>query len=224
MPGRKIPLVNGEIYHVFNRGVAAQPTYLDKRDYQRALETLVYYQNRAAPLSYSFFVRLPQDRKVQVIEEMKKKKEFLADVIAYCLMPNHFHLILRQLRDGGISFFMSNFTNSYTRYFNTRNERIGPLYQGKFKAVRIETDEQLLHISRYIHLNPYTSFVLKTLSELERYQYSSFGEYLNSLEGICGKDLVLGNFKTTNLYRKFVLDQADYQRNLSKIKHLVLEK
>ena len=75
------------------------------------------------------------------------------EIICYCLMPNHLHLLLRQLMDGGISKFMSNFANSYTRYFNTKSKRKGPVFEGKFKAKRIETDEQLLHLSRHIHLN-----------------------------------------------------------------------
>lgn len=90
-------------------------------------------------------------------------------------MPNHFHLLLQQIRDGGITEFISKLTNSYTRYFNIRNKRIGPLFQGEFKAVHVETDEQLIHLSRYIHLNPIVSYITK---KLESYQWFSYLEYL----------------------------------------------
>lgn len=119
---------------------------------------------------------------------------------------------------------MSNFQNSYARYFNTKSKRISPLWQGQFKAVRIEDDNQLLHISRYIHLNPYTSFVVKNLKALLQYQWSSLSEYLNpATGGICSKEIILSQFGNLDDYQKFILDQADYQRRLEGIKHLILD-
>ena len=139
-------------------------------------------------------------------------------------MPNHFHFLLKQVANRGISKFISNFTNSYTRYFNTKNKREGALFKGKFKSVRIESDEQLLHVSRYTHLNPYSSYVIKTLEELENYPYSSLPEYLQrSPKGSCQKEIILDQFKNLNSYKNFVFDQANYQRELENIKHLILE-
>lgn len=83
------------------------------------------------------------------------------EIISYCLMPNHFHLLVKQVIDHGIVKCLNNFSNSYTRYFNIRHDRVGPLFQGRFKAVRIETDEQLLQVSRYIHLNPVASSLIE---------------------------------------------------------------
>lgn len=94
-------------------------------------------------------------------------------------MPNHFHLLLKQTKENGISKLVANFQNSYTRYFNLKNERVGPLFQGVFKALRVKTDEQLIHVSRYIHLNPYSSSVIKSFEELKRYPWSSVEEYLH---------------------------------------------
>ncbi len=224
MPGRKIPLVTNEIYHVINRGAASQPVFLNQKDYLRALETIFYYQNRNLPLRYSFFLRLPTQRRVEALDKLKTKSKFLIEIIAFCLMPNHIHLLLKQLKDNGISAFMGNFANSYTRYFNTKQKRVGPLFQGKFKAVRVETDEQLIHLSRYIHLNPYSSYVVKTFKELENYPYSSFPEYLSPKKSArCDKNAVLHNFRGPLSYKKFVFDQADYQGKLQEIKHLALE-
>lgn len=225
MPGRRIPLITNQIYHALNRGVASQPIFLTKKEYQRGLETIFYYQNENPPLSYSTFLKLSQRRRKELLERLKEKKDLLVKIIAFCLMPNHFHFLLKQVQNNGISIFMSNLTNSYTRYFNINHKRVGPLFQGKFKAIRIETDEQLLHVSRYIHLNPYTSYVVKTLKELETYPYSSFAEYLNPQKtDFCHKKIVLENFKSPADYKKFVFNQADYQRRLEEIKHLTLEK
>lgn len=224
MPGRKIPLVTNECYHVLNRGVASQPVFLNQKDYLRGLETIFYYQNQNIPLRYSFFLRLSSPQKKELLNKLKAKRKFLVEIIAFCLMPNHLHLLLKQAQDGGISIFMSNFANSYTRYFNTKQKRAGPLFQGKFQAVRVETEEQLIHLSRYIHLNPYSSYVVKSFSELKDYPYSSLSEHLQpKAPSHCNKEIVLQNFKSLHSYKKFVFDQAAYQRKLQEIRHLVLE-
>ena len=225
MPGRKVPLVNNQIYHVLNRGAALQPTFKTKRDFYRAIETIRYYQNKEVSLRYARFILLSNERRKEILESLSKEKQFLVEIISYCLMPNHFHFILKQIEEDGISKFMGNFSNSYTRYFNVKNKRNGSLFQGKFKAIRVETDEQLIHLSRYIHLNPYSSYVVKTLKELEKYFYSSFPEYLGKSEvAFCNKEIVLDQFENLESYKKFVFNQADYQRELQKIKHLTLEK
>lgn len=223
MPGRTTPLITDQIYHVLNRGISFQPTFKFKKDFDRAIEVARYYQNKNTPIRYSKFMLSSLDERKEVLTDLLKKKDFLVEIIAYCLMPNHFHLILKQLEENSISKFMSRFTDSYTRYFNVRNNRQGPLFQGRFKAIRVETDNQLFHLTRYIHLNPYSSFVVKTIPELLSYQYSSFWEYLSDSPLICSKKIVLNQFKNIEAYRKFVLDQADYQRKLDEIKHLLLE-
>ncbi|KKQ97477.1 MAG: hypothetical protein UT24_C0008G0013 [Candidatus Woesebacteria bacterium GW2011_GWB1_39_12] len=224
MPGRMVPLVNDEIYHVVNRGIASQPIFFSKRDYDRKLATISYYQYAYPPLRYSFFIRLPKDRRTEIIETLKKEEDVSVQILAYCLMSNHLHLLLKQVRDSGISSFMSNISNSYTRYFNTKNDRVGPIYQGKFKAVRVETDEQLLHVQRYIHLNPYSSHVVKTIEDLEDYPYCSLPEYLDrSSFGISNKGIVMSFFKNTKSFEAFIYNRADYQRKLDDIKHLILE-
>lgn len=139
-------------------------------------------------------------------------------------MPNHFHFLLRQKQKNGVSTFAANFTNSYTRYFNTKHERVGPLFQGLFKAVRVESDEQLMHISRYIHLNPISSFLVEP-DRLENYQWSSYPEYVvpSSKNNITNKEIVLGLFSSRKAYKQFVLDQVDYARRLEQIKHLAFD-
>lgn len=224
MPGRLMPIVNNEVYHVFNRGIASQPTFFNKRDYDRALESFFYYQNTNPPIKYSRFLTLSVKERTEMLQNLSKGKDYLAEIISYCLMPNHFHFLLRQIKDGGIAKFVGNFTNSYTRYVNTKQERSGPLFTGKFKSVRIETQEQLVHVSRYIHLNPYTSFVIRTLDDLRKYPYSSFQEFIGKTGSqLCVKEDVLANFKSAKQYEKSIFDQADYQRSLDRIKHQLVD-
>jgi putative transposase len=224
MPGRLIPIATNEIYHVFNRGVASQPIFFGKRDYDRAVESFLYYKNINLSLKYSRFLSLPIKERSELLEKLAKEKNFLVEIISYCFMPNHFHFLLRQIRDDGIAKFIGNFTNSYTRYLNTRLERAGPLFTGKFKAVRIETQEQLLHVSRYIHLNPYTSFVVKSIEGLKDYPHSSFPEYLNNAKSsFYNRNIIISEFKNFKSYKQFVFDQADYQRTLNNIKHLCFD-
>lgn len=220
---RKLVFANDEIYHVFNRGVEKRPTFTDKRELNRALLTLDFYRFARPPVKLSKFLVIPKDQQKKFLENLKKEFQKLIEIICFCLMPNHFHFMLRQKLDNGISTFISNLTNSYTRYFNSKHERIGPLFEGIFKAVRIESEEQLIHASRYIHLNPVSSFLIEP-EELETYQWSSYPEFLRlSDRNFVTKDLVLNFFPSAEAYRRFVLDQADYARQLELIKHLTLE-
>lgn len=222
MPYRKVVFADGEFYHIINRGVAQQPIFLSIRDYSRFLSVIDFYKHLSPPLSYSHYIRLPEKQKSKFIKNLKKKPQ-LVEIICYCLMPNHFHLLLKQLRNKGTPTMIGNIQNSYARYFNTKYERAGPLFQSMFKAVRIETDEQLLHVSRYIHLNPSTSYVVET-GNLDSYPWSSLPEYLSLREStFINTKIVLDYFKSKKEYKEFVLNQADYQRKLARIKHLILE-
>ncbi len=223
MPGRKFPLVTNEIYHVFNRGIDRRPTFVSKRECQRAIETLKFYRFTSPPLRLSKHLQLNDERQKEILKRLNDQLQRIK-VIALTLMPNHFHLLLKQERENGISKFLGDFQNSYTRYFNTKNKRDGSLFLDQFKAVRIETDEQLVHVSRYIHLNPYASYVVKSLNELEAYPYSSLPDYLSGKNSWIEKGIVLGLFKNTEEYKKFVFDEANYQRRLKEIEHLLLEK
>lgn len=195
--------VNGQFYHVFNRGVEKRTTFIDRRDYNRFVDSLNYYSAKDQHVRFSFRSRMAAD------DKNVSTGPLFAEIIVYCLMPNHFHLLLKQVNDNGITMFLSKLSNSYTKYFNTRYGRIGPLFQGSFKAVRIESDEQLLHVSRYIHLNPLMDYLTK---DIQNYSHSSYSEYLGIRKGFCHKNYIMDNFISTKAYEKFVLDQEDYGR------------
>ena len=150
MPGRKIPLVTGQIYHVFDRGTNRQSTFYSKLNFVRALKAINFYKSSKPPVKLSRFLDIADKRQIELLEVMEKSQK-LVKIIAFCLMPNHFHFLLQQEVDNGISKFLGNFQNSYTRYFNTKHKRDGNLFLDQFKAVLVDADEQLMHVSRYIH-------------------------------------------------------------------------
>lgn len=212
MPSRVIPFVNGEFYHVFNRGVAKVPIFNNVTDYKRFLKSMLYYQIKGPKPRLSLF-------NPKTINFNSTKK--IVNIICYCLMPNHFHLLLEQAEETGITEFLSRISNSYTKYFNIKNNRQGPLFQGEFKAIHIETTEQLLHVSRYIHLNPLVDYIIKSI---EKYPWSSYSEYvgLNNFD-ICSKEFILGEFESLNGYELFVLNQEDYGKKLEMVKHQLID-
>lgn len=213
MAYRTTPFVNDNFYHLFNRGVEKRQVFSNSNDYSRFLDVLYYYQFQGPKPRFSTYKRFKQkdfDKKPKIVE-----------IECYCLMPNHFHLLVRQLKEKGVEEFMRKVLNSYTKYFNTRHKRIGPLFQGAFKAVIVETDEQLLHLSRYIHLNPFTSGLVE---KLEDYQYSSFLAYTKqSKDQLCTEQTILNFFKNSKGYAEFIADNQEYARELEKIKHLLIE-
>ena len=182
-----------------------------------------YYRFINTPLRFSKFLKLSHEDRNEILANMRTSNIKHVEFLAFCLMPNHFHFLLRQTEEKGISTFLSNFQNSYTRYFNTKNERDGSLFLDQFKAVLIETDEQFIHVSRYIHLNPTTSYVVKDFEALLNYPWSSLPEYLESKPQICETSMVMDFFGKPESYRSFLEDQLAYQRELDKIKHLILE-
>lgn len=203
-----------EFYHVYNRGVEKRTTFLDDRDYNRFLQTIEYYRLKEPPAKFSARNRPHLKQKIQ-------NEELFVETICFCLMPNHFHLILKQKDKNGVTEFMRKVLNSYTKYFNIRHKRVGPLFQGAFKAKHIENDEQLMHLSRYIHLNPLLDYLTKDLSF---YKYSSFPEFIGKKRGFCQSDCILNNFSNTKEkeYQQFVLDQEDYGRSIKLLERAIV--
>ncbi|MBI2028740.1 MAG: transposase [Candidatus Levybacteria bacterium] len=157
----KIYVENG-YYHIYNRGIDKREIFIDHKDYMVLLSLLKRYlvpwENSKVRPRY----RIDLHEKIQLI--------------SYCLMPNHFHLMMKQFTKDAITEFMRALTNSYVLYFNSRYERIGPLFQGRYKAVLIEKESYFLHLTRYIHTNPLDLGF--TRSDLAKYRYSSYGEFI----------------------------------------------
>ena len=176
---RKIVFAEGEYYHVYNRGVDQREIFLGDQDYERFLK-LLYVSNG----NRSFKFRDIQNIKLDHID----RGEPLVAIGAYALMPNHFHILVKEIQEGGISQFMGKLTTSYSMYFNTISERTGALFEGRFKAQHVDNDEYMKYLYAYIHLNPvkliepkWKDFGLKNKGGakkfLEQYRYSSYPEY-----------------------------------------------
>jgi len=223
MPRRAIPLVTDHYYHIYNRSVGKIPIFNLKRSCIRAVKLINYYHFTETDIPFSKFNRLNQQVQEESLAKLLKKNDTYVDVVAFSLMPNHFHFLLKQKKNNGIVTFIANFQNSYAKFFNTINKRTGALFQNSFKSVYIENDAQLLHVSRYIHLNPYSSFLIKNIEKILVYPWSSMPLYFSKKIGFIKPGIVLGQFSKPADYKKFVLNQADYQRSLDLIKHLVKE-
>lgn len=219
---RNLVFVTDNVYHVYNRGVERRVLFSDTREHTRFVQTLWYYRFRKPPLRYSKFLTLnPQQQSLARAALLDSPKQ--VDILAYCLMPNHFHLLLRQTTDRGIHRFLSNVSDSYAKYFNTKHTRVGPLFQGSFKAVFIETEEELMHVSRYIHLNPVVSSLIE-IESLAGYRWSSCAAYFHSAtDEMVETAPVLSLFPSQSTYQQFIHDQADHAKKLEKLKHVAFK-
>src|SRR3989338_5226480 len=212
-------LAVGETYHVFNRSVGNEEIFTSLRNLSRIYDITNYYRYPQI-LRFSQFQLLSHDNQIEYLKKMKSKSQ-IVELMAFSYMPNHYHFLLRQLKDHGISFFMANLQNSFAKYYNLKYHRHGTLFQSPFKAKRVAGDEEMLHVSRYIHLNPVTSFLIK-LEKLSAYPWTSFIVYMNdNTDTFIIKEKILGLTYSKDKHYRFVADQEDFQKKLSKIKHLI---
>jgi putative transposase len=180
---RATPLVDGETYHIYNRGAGKQSVFTASADYERFL-LLLYFSNNHEPVD---FRKYKGPSSAGVFRE-KSSDSALVDLLAYALIPNHFHLVLRQRGDWGITRFMRKLATGYSMYFNTKYEHSGVLFQGRFKSSHLDTDSYFKWIFPYVHLNPVSiverDWQEKGISEpvrakefLRNYRYSSYYDY-----------------------------------------------
>jgi len=201
---RKVKISIGEYYHVYNRGNNKQNIFLDSRDWIRFLFLILYLQS---PVNFSQIGRSVSSynkRSVFGIPTEKIIKNRYVELISFTLMPNHFHLVIREFKENGISQYMQRILNAYTKYFNTKYEKSGHLFQGPFKIVHIEDNEQLLHLSAYIHRNQ------REIKQWENKEYefpwSSYGDYVveNRWGELLKQQIIVEQFSTIQEYKKFV--------------------
>lgn len=184
MSTRKIPFASGEFYHLYNRGNSKQKTFLDKKDYQRFID-LLFAMNSEEKFNFSDSLK-----GISIYERFPKNP--LVSIGAYCLMPNHFHILVTPMVNGGVSKFMQKLSTGYVMYFNQKYSRTGALFEGKFKSEHASTDKYLKYLFSYIHLNPVKLFQkdwkevgiknkAKSYEYLLSYSYSSFLDYLGRI-------------------------------------------
>lgn len=218
----------GGYYHLYNRGVEKRIIFTDKQDYGVFLSYMKSYLSpKREPQLFQklAFPELPWSEKNKILQILRLNnfsKEII--LLAYCLMPNHFHFLVKQTTSNAIDKFMNSLHTRYVMYFNKRHKRVGPLYENVYKAVLVESDEQLIHLSAYIHRNPYhlplKGLALKRLTQ----QPSSLPEYLRYKKtpwvdtnqilsffsrvnpSISYKNLIFGNYQLNPIISSLIFD------------------
>lgn len=215
MTNNKVVIYNGALLHIFNKSIAGYQIFKYKNNAFRFLLSLEYYNNLNNQTSFSWFLKTNKFNSTGILNHSNKN---VINIIAYCLMPDHYHLLVKIQKEKFFINLFSKVENSYTRFFNERNKRRGPLWQSRFKKVIIESNEQLLHTVRYIHLNPVTDNLVK---KPEDWEFSSYRFYIANNELLKSKKEI--SIKTIKTFKKFTENQIDYQRKLKKIKKILLE-
>lgn len=212
---RKEVLITGNYYHIFNKSIAGYRIFSEEGDCLRMKQMMKYYQYEGRELSFSHFVRFSEvegEGFWNSLPAYHAGRKRLVEIAAYCIMPTHLHFILKQIKQNGIEKFIGNVLNSYTRYFNLRRKRSGPLWQSRFQSVSVESDEQLLHLTRYIHLNPVTAYLVE---RPEEWHASSYEEYLRDpfVEEEAISSPPFDRLDNIAGYKQFVHEGIQYQRD-----------
>jgi len=208
---RRTPLKNEEYYHIYNRGVDKREIFIDSFDYLRFLKSLEEF-NRPDSIG-------------SIYEQSFKKKEplrhpvsKLVKIVAYCLNPNHYHLILKQMSKDGIEKFMHKMGMGYAKYFNHKYKRSGVLYQGHFQSIHIDSNEYLLYLSAYVNKNKFIH------GYKNDFNFSSLNEYLGkSKYNLCDKNIILKQFKNKEEYEKYLNVNAKHLKEKKEMQKYLLE-
>lgn len=187
----------GEVYHLLNRGVAKADIFREEEDYNVFLYRL--WENLYPELAAK--VRSKSGNGYR----RKELPPDSFDLICYCLMPNHFHLLIKQNSDTSVTKLISKVCTGYSKYFNKKYDRVGSLFQDQFKAVRIEDNEQLLWASIYIHQNPIKA---ELVDNIAKYKWNSYLDYAEIQPGnICKKDVILNQYNSSISYTNCILNK-----------------
>jgi len=188
---RKTRFAKGEFYHIYNRGTDKRPIFMDPEDFDRFITSMIEF-NALDPIGSLYLNSFEKS--------LRRRTSKLVNIICYCLNPNHFHMLLEEVAEGGISEFMKRM-GGYTKYFNSKYKRNGVLFQGKFKASHVDTNEYLLHVSVYVNLN---NRVHKLRNAFFRSSWEEYGEPIK--KPVCKKSVILNQFKNFKEYKNFAED------------------
>ncbi len=205
---RKTIFVENEYYHIYNRGVEKRSIFLNDKDRWRFLTLILLFQGNSHADNIGRLVKHVQHLELNIEEFQTALLNRNIELVCFCLMPNHYHLILKEVKKGGISNFGQRLGNGYTKYFNTKYGRTGHLFGGNFQAVHITKDTYLKYLSSYIHNNP-KELNFRQENKYE-YTWSSFQDYIKTnrwSEFLC-PSIILDQFKNSRDYQKYVLESS----------------
>jgi len=189
------PFTTNEYYHIYNRGVDKRRVFMSQWDVDRFIKSMRFF-NSLLPIG-------SLHEKEFITEPGAKPPRELVEIVAFCLNPNHFHMILKQISDNGIPEFMRRLSGGYTWHFNNRTERNGSLFQGRYKSKYIHDNDYLLRLSAYVNLNDRVHSLGGSTAKWVR---SSWNEYIKNEPDICETSIVLDQFKNTKEYEAFALE------------------
>lgn len=204
---RRVKFAPGERYHICARGVRKQSIFLEDRDYIRFLFLLLHFQ---APITFfnisrqiNYFVK-SNAFNISDAEKEKILQQRQVSLESFALMPNHIHIALQEIQEQGVSNFMQRLLTGYAKYFNAKYTKIGHVFEGPFRAVFIDSNEQLLYLSAYIHHNPRE--LLEWKNKEHQYPWSSYKDYIgeNRWGEFLNPQIVLDQFPTRKAYHDFV--------------------
>lgn len=226
MPIKRPQLVNGEIYHIVIRGVGDSLIFKNNDDYYRAIFSLFEFNDLGSVLIRERRRARIEAKKIGK-EDFSANRDMLVDIFAFYFMPNHIHLLLKQVKDGGITKFMRKFGTGYATYFNKKYNRKGHLFQSRFHAVHIKTNEQLKTVFVYIHTNGISLIEPKwkelgikdskrVIKFLENYKWSSYPDYIGkkNFPSVTERDFILKVMGGKDCCRKFVNSWVKYKKEL----------
>jgi len=219
--------VNGEYYHIYNRGVDKRTIFGDENDLKRFFQSMKEF-NTIDPIGSIYLNNLNNIRN-KMLRNRIPQKEKLVEFICYCLNPNHYHFILQQTVDKGIAKFMHKLGLGYTNYFNEKHKRNGSLCQGKYKAIHVNSNEYLLHLSAYVNLNHKIHNFKMLRNSIPQHFKSSWEEYIQNNDSkkenghFCEKDIILSQFGSAKDYKEFAEDSLKIIKENKEIKKLLLE-
>ena len=186
------PIVTQNVYHVLNRGVDKRVIFLEQEDYFRFVHNLFEFNDVEPAENAGYFFNSKNSKDVAnpyIIKPKRKKRKLLVEILAFCLMPNHYHMMLRPKLDNSLPLFMKKLNTGYANYFNQKNKRAGALFEGRYKAIEINQESHFIHLPYYIHLNPLDLVAPEwrqgklnnyqgAIEFLEQYRWSSFLDYI----------------------------------------------
>jgi len=231
---KKPQFVENKIYHIYNRGVEKRKIFLDKQDYLRFIYGLFMFNDEEAVINALYHFN-PKSMQIepQRIEKGRKPRKLLVEILIFTLMPNHFHLLIKQKADNGIVRFMQKLGTGYTNYFNKKYKRVGSLFQGRFKAVLVEKDTHFIHLPFYIHTNQLDLFhyrsstsIMEEMKFLENYRWSSFPDYIGekNFPSVTSREFLLEFFGGEKEYKKATNEWLEEkEENIKEIKEVALD-
>lgn len=208
---------NDGFYHIFNKSIANFEIFKSKQDNERFLNVIDYYNSSTAKKSYSNYLSI--HKKYEFENLLVPRKNKLIKFISYCIMPSHYHFLVKVQQDKLIYKYLNNIEEAYTRYLNLKIKRKGPLWESAYIMKPIQNNKQLLHVSRYIHLNPVTAGLV---TKPELWKFSSYNLYISN-SSVLNIYLPEISIRRCSTYKKFVENNKDYQIKLNNIKKLLVK-